>query len=178
MSAVLNGYVAQSPDEAADMERIRTLIASGDAYSRALPLHLTGSALIVHPPTRRVLLRWHQRMQSWLQVGGHADPGEIDPFVIAAREAREETGLVDLMPWPDMARPRILQVAIVPVPAGSGEPAHEHADVRYGLATAAPQATQAENEAAQLAWLSIDEALQRVAEDNLHVCLHRVAAFF
>ena len=37
----------------------------------------------------------------WLQVGGHGDPGETDPLAIALREAREETGLTDLVPWPD-----------------------------------------------------------------------------
>src|SRR4051794_10852931 len=176
--SLLNGYVAQSPDEAADMARLAELWATGDAYSRALPVHITGSALIVHPPTERVLLRWHERMQSWLQVGGHADPGETDPFLIALREAREETGLTDLLPWPDVAEPRVLQIAIVPVPAGRGEPAHEHADVRYGLATAAPEAIQPESEHAQLAWLSIDEALLRVAEDNLRVALARLAEHF
>ena len=47
-------------------------------------------------------------------------------------EAAEETGLEDLVAWPSA---EILHVVAVPVPAGKGEPAHEHADVRYVLAT-------------------------------------------
>ena len=66
-------------------------------------MHFTASALVVHPDSGRVLLRWHQRMRMWLQVGGHGDPGEGDPLAIALREAREETGLPDLRPWPDDA---------------------------------------------------------------------------
>src|SRR5262249_10084777 len=129
-------------------------------------------------PTRRVLLRWHERMQAWLQVGGHADPGEGDPLEIALREAREETGLMDLVAWPDAKSPRLVQVAVVPVPGGKGEPEHEHADIRYALATEQPERVKPENEAATLAWLSVEEALDRVGWDNLRVCLTRIAALF
>ena len=121
-----------------------------------------------------MLLRWHERMESWLQVGGHADPGEVDPYAIALREALEETGLPDVAPWPG-PEPAIVQVVIVPVPPGRGEPAHQHADVRYALATDDPGAIVAETAAAALAWLTIDEALARVAEENLRVCLRRIA---
>jgi 8-oxo-dGTP pyrophosphatase MutT (NUDIX family) len=171
---VLAEYVPLSPAEREDIARIRQLVLAGDPFPRSLPLHVTGSAVIVHPPTKRVLLRWHQRMQAWLQVGGHADPGEHDPLTTALREAAEETGLTDLVPWPE-EEPRPLHIAVVPVPAGRGEPAHEHADVRYVLATSSPEAIRPESDIAQLAWLSIPDALQRVAQDNLHICLERVA---
>ena len=112
-------------------------------------------------------------MHGWLQVGGHADPGESDPLEIALREAKEETGLKDLQPWPDSS---IVHVAVVPVPPGKGEPAHEHADVRYALSTTTPEAIAPETESALLKWLSVDEALQHVGEDNLRICLGRIAA--
>jgi len=173
---VLEAYGPSATDEAADVERLRALAASApDPWTRASPLHVTGSALVVHPPTKRVLLRWHERQQGWLQVGGHGDAGESDPFDVAFREAAEETGLRDLVPWPDAS---VLQVTIVPVPAGKGEPAHEHGDIRYAFATSHPEAVSAETPEAPLAWLTIDEALARVGEDNLRVCLERVAALF
>jgi 8-oxo-dGTP pyrophosphatase MutT (NUDIX family) len=139
-------------------------------------LHVTGSAVVVHPPSRRVLLRWHDRMQSWLQVGGHADPGEVDPFAIAHREAAEETGLRDLVAWPDADCPQIVHVAVVPVPAGKGEPEHEHGDIRYALATSTPDAVTPESDSAQLVWLSVEDALRHVGWDNLRICLGRIAA--
>jgi 8-oxo-dGTP pyrophosphatase MutT (NUDIX family) len=132
---------------------------------------VTGSAVVVHPASKMVLLRWHERQQGWLQVGGHADPGESDPFEIALREAREETGLTDLTVWPT---PNVVQITVVPVPAGKGEPAHEHGDIRYALATQHPEAVSPENPAAQLVWLGIEEALERVGEDNLRICLERI----
>ena len=141
-------------------------------------MHVTGSAVVVHPPTQRVLLRWHERMQSWMQVGGHADPGETDAFAIAAREAREETGLTDLVAWPDPERPVVLHAVIVPVPAGKGEPAHEHADLRFVLATARPDAIVAESAHARLQWLTLDDASDLVAEDNLRTTLARIGELF
>ena len=175
LTELLDAFQPQSPEEASDVERIRQLASQGDPWPRSLPVHATGSAVVVHPPTRRVLLRWHQRMQAWLQVGGHGDAGEIDPYAVALREAAEETGLHDLTPWPDPGQPTLVQVAIVPVPASKREPAHEHADFRYGLATALPDSATPESPAALLRWLDLDEALATVAEDNLRVCLSRIA---
>ena len=113
-----------------------------DQWLRSLPLHFTASALIVHPASGRVLLRWHQRQRRWLQVGGHGDPGESDPLAIALREAAEESGLRDLVPWPGAS---LRHLVICQVAAGKGEPAHEHADLRYFLATEDPGGIVAEN---------------------------------
>lgn len=175
VAAALRGYEPASDTEARDVERVLELAASGDPWSRSSPLHITGSAVVVHPGSERVLLRWHEHMGRWLQVGGHADPGETDPLRTARREAREETDLTDLVGWPDPRRPRLVHVVVVPVPAGRGEPAHEHADFRYVLATATPDRAAAETAAARLRWLSLAEAAAVVAEDNLHDTLARVA---
>ncbi|MBI0382799.1 NUDIX hydrolase, partial [Streptomyces albiflaviniger] len=80
---VLTGYRPKTTAESADVERVRGVIETGAPWDRMSPLHLTASALIVHPDSGRVLLRWHQRHQSWLLVGGHGDPGEYDPHAIA-----------------------------------------------------------------------------------------------
>jgi 8-oxo-dGTP pyrophosphatase MutT (NUDIX family) len=169
----LDAYKATSADEARDVDRLRATAAGGDVWSRSTRLHVTGSAIILHPDSGRVLLRWHERMDTWLQVGGHADPGETDPLAIALREGREETGLDDLRPWPDGARPLPVHVVIVPVPAGRGEPEHE--DLRYLLVTARPGDAVPESAAARLRWLPIQEALDLVAWDNLRVTLTQVA---
>jgi 8-oxo-dGTP pyrophosphatase MutT (NUDIX family) len=170
--SLLDRYQPADEAEAADVERIRKLVeAADDPWRRSMPLHVTASAMIVHPESGRVLLRWHQRQQGWLHVGGHGDPGESDPLAIALREAGEETGLADLVPWPDA---RLRQVVIVPVPASSREPAHEHADVRFILATQTPDAARPESPDAPLRWLSLSEAREATAEANLRTALQRV----
>lgn len=144
-----------------------------DPWSRTLPLHFTASALVVHPDSGRVLLRWHERALMWLQAGGHGDPGESDPLEIALREAREETGLPDLRPWPDGS---IRHAAVCHVPAGKGEPQHEHADVRYLLATSLPDAARPENPNAPLRWLTVADARGLVGTNNLRHTLDRAEA--
>jgi 8-oxo-dGTP pyrophosphatase MutT (NUDIX family) len=172
LAALLNDYQPDGEPETADLRRVQALAAGAeDPWRRELPLHVTASALIVHPPTARVLLRWHQRVQAWLQVGGHGDPGESDALGIALREAGEETGLPDLAPWPDG---RLQQVVIVGVPAGNGEPAHEHADLRFFMATGAPAAARAENEHAPLRWLSLAQAREATSEASLREALTRL----
>jgi 8-oxo-dGTP pyrophosphatase MutT (NUDIX family) len=174
LSGLLTDYRATGETEAADLERMTRLAASApDPWSRGLlPLHFTASALVVHPPTGRVLLRWHARQERWLQVGGHGDPGERDPLAIALREAAEETGLADLVPWPDAA---LRHAVICDVRPSATEPAHQHADLRFILATQEPNAVVPENDLSPLRWLSIDEARILAEGTNLSQTVFRAA---
>ena len=172
LADLLDRYRPRDETELGDLTRVRALVeTAGDPWLRSLPLHLTASAVIVHPESGRVLLRWHQRHQSWLLVGGHADPGERDPLAIAAREGREETGLADLEPWPDA---EIRHLVIVPVPANDREPAHEHADLRFALATRTPDAARPEHLDAPLRWLSTHDARDSSGEVNVRATLLEV----
>ena len=108
----------------------------------------------------------------FLLVGGQGDPGETDPLAIALREARDETGLTDLTPWPD-ASLRHLVIVDVPASASKGEPAHEHADLRFVFATKRPDAIEPENSKAALRWLTLAEANKTTSEDNLRETLRR-----
>ena len=176
LRGLLAGYRAMGETEVADLERMNQLaVTSADPWSRALPLHFTASALVVHPETRRVLLRWHHKFGLWLQVGGHGDPGETDPLQIALREAAEETGLTDLVPWPDAS---LRHAAVCHVRASATEPQHEHADLRYVLATRDPDAAIPENDNSPLRWLAVDEARALVGGNNLRHALDRAEALF
>ncbi len=163
---MLEDYTAPDEREATDVDRLR----ADATFDRDSALHVTGSAFVVHVPTRRVLLRWHTRMQRWMQVGGHFDPGETDALAVALREAREETGLDDVRPLCD----KPVQVVIVPVPARGDEPAHEHADVRYVFATDRPADARPESPDADLRWVPLEEAIDEVTEENQRIFLRRI----
>jgi 8-oxo-dGTP pyrophosphatase MutT (NUDIX family) len=130
------------------------------ARSHFDPGHVTASAFIVHPASGRLLLHHHRRLNKWLQMGGHLDPGErvVDA---ALREAREESGLPDLR----LLDERPFDVDIHPIPAGKGEPPHSHFDVRFVLVTDHPEATERqESESLELAWFPFAEAAERMNE--------------
>jgi 8-oxo-dGTP pyrophosphatase MutT (NUDIX family) len=171
LDTMINGYTPVGANERVDVGRVAELLATGnDPWHRSSPLHCTASALVVDVNTKRVLLRWHERQQAWIQVGGHADPDEHDPLRIARREAGEETGLIDLVALAD-GRP--IHIVVVPVPANAIEPAHEHADIRYVLATGSADRIQPETPHAPLQWLTFDEAGALTTEANVRESLTR-----
>jgi 8-oxo-dGTP pyrophosphatase MutT (NUDIX family) len=188
--AALRAHVPHDAEEAGDLARtIAMAEAEADPWSRAIPLHVTASALVLDPATGRVVLRWHAKQERWLQVGGHGDPGERDPWIVALREAQEETGLTDLAPVnPELATPglqvrrpgvassgdeRLFQVTVVSVSPAKGEPPHEHADLRYLLRTERPDDLPTEREGVALRWFTLAEGLE-VADDGLARLLRRV----
>ncbi len=175
LEAAVDRYVAASSAEGAGIDRLKAAIAAGNPWGRDRPLHVTASAFVVVPTESLVLLRWHRRANGWLHVGGHGDPGECDPWVVAVREAREETGLTDLAPLTPEPGRHPVQVVVVPVSAARDEPAHEHADIRYVLATRRPHLATAESADAPLRWTPVGDAVAEVEEENLREGLVRVA---
>ncbi len=118
LSGLLTGYQAAGETEAADLERMTRLAASGarPVVTRSLPLHFTASALVRAPATAAgCCCAGTSGTERWLQVGGHGDPGETDPLAIALREAAEETGLTDLVPWPDASLRHAVVCYVPPV---------------------------------------------------------------
>jgi hypothetical protein len=87
---LLHEYQPHGETESADVARVRALAdRTPDPYQRSLPLHVTGSALIVHPDSGRVLLRWHPRQQAWLRSAGTATRARTTRSASrAARRAR------------------------------------------------------------------------------------------
>jgi 8-oxo-dGTP pyrophosphatase MutT (NUDIX family) len=175
---LLDALLAHEPadaEEATHRAALRALVAGEPrCFERSCyaPGHVTGSAFVVCGTTSRVLLHHHRRLDRWLQLGGH-DDGERDAARTALREAREESGLPDLA----FLTPRILDVHVHDIPAARGEPAHLHHDVRYALVTRRPSAIAKDDaESLDLAWLTLEEAAERMDEEGSRRALRKLAA--
>ena len=173
LTLALRAHLPADDEEAAHVARVlRVVEASADCFSRSFysPGHVTGSAFVVCPADRRVLLHHHRRLDRWLQMGGH-DDAERDPLATALREAREESGLEDLVPLSQ----GILDVDVHEIPAGRGEPSHLHLDVRYALATRTPgDMRRDEAESLDLRWFDLPEAARRMGERGAARALSRL----
>jgi 8-oxo-dGTP pyrophosphatase MutT (NUDIX family) len=139
--------------------------------------HFTGSALVVDPSRRAILLMFHRKVRRWLQPGGHAD-GEGDLAAVALREATEETGIAGL----EVLRPAV-DLDIHQFRA-AGEPPHLHLDVRFVVLAPAGAEPSGNDESEALRWVGVDEldglgadpGLQRLAEAGLTALAGRRAA--
>lgn len=149
--------------ERRDLEAIVALVEGiKGCFSRSHfdPGHLTASAFILDLSSGKVLLHHHRRLDRWLQMGGHLDPGET-PVEAALREAREESGLGEL----ELPLSSPFDVDVHPIPAGKGEPAHLHFDLRWIAATRDPAGIAADlSESFDLRWFDLRGAETRVAD--------------
>lgn len=157
---LLGRYSPLDDQDRACVERLAAFVRQEPhCFERHCPQgHITGSAWVVDPTGRRVLLTHHRKLNLWLQLGGHAD-GDSDVSAVALREAKEESGIEDLSP----VGAGILDVDIHPIPARPGEPAHLHYDVRFAF-RANRTDFRVSGESHSLEWVEIDRLQERTAE--------------
>jgi 8-oxo-dGTP pyrophosphatase MutT (NUDIX family) len=153
---VLGGWSATSAQ--ADLARSRTLqlLAAGPAaVARAHRAgHVTASTLIVGRDGR-ILLCLHGRMNMWMQVGGHCEPGDAALAAAALREATEESGIAGLELDPDPIDVDIHPVRCRPADGRPATPTH-HYDVRFVAFAPVAAREQVSDESRALGWFSPD----------------------
>jgi len=168
----LHGYVSMDDVEEGHRLRMLELLSRpADVFSRAHfePGHFTASCYIVDG-TGRLLLHHHRRLDRWLQMGGHVEPGEL-PDEAALREGCEESGLRDLSLIPAA----IFDLDIHGIPAAKGEPDHDHFDVRYVACTASPAAIAIDrSESNELAWVTLDRAAELMSGPESHRVIRKL----
>ncbi len=159
-------------DELEDSHRqamVKLLTDAADPFSRGhfAPGHFTASCYIVDGGGR-LLLHHHRRLNRWLQMGGHVDGGEL-PVAAALREGREESGL------PDLVASSMFDLDIHGIPAGKGEPDHEHFDVRFVARTLRPEAIAIDaNESNDLAWVTLERAAELMPGPESHRAIAKI----
>lgn len=152
-ASIVGALAGDDSHEAARAEMLAFVDAHADALHRSCEIgHLTGSALVVDPSSRHILLLFHAKVQRWLQPGGHAD-GDGNLAHVALREAHEETGIHGL----SVVTPAIdLDIHVFHSAAGR-EPDHLHLDVRHLVLAAAGAVATSNHESEGMAWVAFED---------------------
>ena len=164
LAAALQRFAREHPH---DVSPFIDWLREPQAFLRScLAGHFTGSAWLVSRDGQRALLMHHRKLDRWLQPGGHAD-GDVDLAGVALREAKEESGLLDLVVEPD-----IFDIDRHRIPARGAEPEHWHYDVRYVVRAGGSEVFVGNAEALALAWRDIAEL---AADASTEVSVRRMA---
>ena len=160
--ALLEAHHPPDAEQAATVERMLTFAADHpDALHRSCTAgHFTGSALVVDPGSRRVVLLFHTKLRRWLQPGGHAD-GDGNMAGTAWREATEEIGIEGLR----VVLPPI-DLDIHEIPAGK-DPAHLHLDIRFLVLAPIGARVVGNHESESIRWVSESELVDLGADRGL-----------
>ncbi len=136
-----------------------------------VPGHLTGSAWVVSPDRTRTLLTHHYKLDLWLQLGGHAD-GDPELLAVALREAREESGLVNVR----AVSTEVFDVDRHWIPARKTEPGHYHYDVRFIIEADPHEPLVISSESKDLAWVDVARVTALNAEESMARMVRKTAA--
>lgn len=161
---LLSAYQPAEPDEKSSLQRIAEFVRRhSDCFERSLSAgHITASGWLVDRRGDRVLLTCHRKLGKWLQLGGHAD-GDPDVLAVALREAREESGIEDIVP----IREGIFDLDVHEIPARNGVPTHNHYDIRFLLQAHGPGDYRISDESLDLRWLSAKEVPDLTEEESM-----------
>lgn len=119
--------------------------------------HMTSSGFILNRSMDKALMIYHNIYDTWAWTGGHAD-GDTDLLYTALREAREETGVEELIPVSE----EILSLDVLPVwghmKNGSYVSAHLHLSAAYALlADESAPTRHREGENSGVMWIPTEE---------------------
>ena len=161
---LLAHYRPADATEAAMLEQmIRFVAEHEDCLSRSLGLgHVTGSAWILDSSGAYALLTHHRKLGRWLQPGGHVED-DADILASALREAREETGLVDVRPLSE----GIFDVDIHRIPSRGAEAEHFHYDVRFLFEADRAAPLRVSSESRELAWVEVTKVAELNPEESM-----------
>lgn len=159
-TAIENYHTAFQQEKNCQVRFIELLNHPRAFFRDHLPGHITGSAWIIDPSKKFVLLTHHAKLDRWLQPGGHAD-GDENVLNVAMREAREETGLTTLI----LKQNSIFDIDIHTIPARPDFQQHDHYDVRFLFQASRDEPLIISEESHDLAWKNTDDLSKLTGSD-------------
>ena len=169
-------YIPLCEQEISDQKAILKFIElNDDCLLRSnLVAHITSSAIVVNKKMDKVLFIHHNIYNSWGWVGGHND-GNPDLFQVAIKEAKEETGVTQIVPYND----EILGIDVIYVENhiknGKFVGDHLHLNATYLLvADENEKLIVKEDENSGVKWFYINEVNDHVTEERIKTVYNKL----
>ena len=126
--------------------------------------HFTSSAFVLNKERTKILMIYHKIYDSWAWTGGHSD-GDSDLLYVAMKEAKEETGIRNVIP----ISKDIYSLEVISVNGhekrGKYVGTHVHLNVTYILEADENEMLHIkEDENSGVKWVPIDEILEVTSE--------------
>ena len=136
--------------------------------------HLTSSGFVMNKELTKVLMVHHNIYNTWAWTGGHAD-GEEDLLYVAIKEAKEETGIKEVVPLME----EIASVDILPVwghvKKGKYVATHMHLNTAYILIADEKQTLEIkEDENSGVRWIAIEDIEKYSNEPEIIKVYHKL----
>ncbi|MBC8215624.1 MAG: NUDIX hydrolase [Candidatus Marinimicrobia bacterium] len=152
--AQLEVYFEKHPSEKQNVEEIKHFVQHHPdcLLPSYKPGHITGSAWILNSQKNKAILTHHRKLNTWIQLGGHAD-GEAVILSVAHREATEESGLQSVRPLSK----EIFDIDIHTIPENKSMPEHLHYDIRFLFEADEHEPISVSDESFDVAWFPLHQ---------------------
>ncbi|MFS3128517.1 NUDIX hydrolase [Nocardioides sp. Bht2] len=162
--STLDGWQSEDPRQIALRDELLTHLAEHEdgTWRSCFPDHITAGTLVLSEDAQHVLLNLHGKAQLWFAFGGHCEEGDTTLAGVAAREAREESGLASFGFDPVPVHLDVHEVDFCD-PRG----AVRHLDVRFVATVPRSTAHAASEESLDVRWWPID-ALPETLGEEMH----------
>lgn len=127
-------------------------------YNLGVHGHITVQAFVLNPARNAVALMHHKKLDLWLGLGGHMEPGDADFIATARREAEEEGGFENLTLIQDTP----FDLDIHGFPARGDQPDHLHYDMRFLFAAANDKLRLNPDEGTAIEWVAVGDLRSRM----------------
>ncbi len=166
---IVEQYLPKTDQEAIDKHVMLAVAKHHENvfYRSCLHAHFTSSAFVVNETYDKILFAHHNIYQAWGWLGGHND-GDENFMHVALKEAREESGLINVRPHSSYVL--TLDVIFVENHRKNGNyvPDHLHLNLAFLLVADEQDALRVKpDENSGVRWFAIDEVLTHVDEPRM-----------
>ncbi len=136
--------------------------------------HIVANALIFY--RGKVLVVFHNFLKRYLQPGGHIEKNDLSIVEGAFREAREETGINDLVlcSWHKETHiPIFIETHLIPENSKKREKQHYHYDCMYAFKTNTKDVRLQTCEVSDFLWMDMKTLIEKDSDSFLSKSLQR-----